>query len=119
MQMTNSLSPPVFKVLLRSSWLSIFPYILVLYETNLEDSIDSSKFSVSGYFHLIRKDSITHIHGPAVNVRKGISLTQELLFPGKIATTVFGLKIEFKEKMQGFFSFCRSKNAAGDLNFEI
>ena len=30
------------------------PYILALCETNLDDSIDSGNFSVSGYLHLIR-----------------------------------------------------------------
>ena len=41
------------------------PDILALYETNLDDSIDSGNFSVTGYLPLIRMDSITHMHGPA------------------------------------------------------
>ena len=36
---------------------SNFPDILVLYETNLDDSIDSGNFSVRGYLPLIQKDS--------------------------------------------------------------
>ena len=36
--------------------------ILVLCETNLEDSIDFSNFPVMDYFSLIRKDSFTHMH---------------------------------------------------------
>ena len=36
------------------------PDILALCETNLDDSIDSSNFSVRGYLPLIRKDSTTH-----------------------------------------------------------
>ena len=42
------------------------PYILAICETNLDDSIDSGNFSVTGYLPLIRKDSTTHIHGLAV-----------------------------------------------------
>ena len=34
------------------------PDILTLCETNLDDSIDSGNFSVTGYLPLIRKDSI-------------------------------------------------------------
>ena len=36
------------------------PGILALYETNLDDSIDSGNFSVRGYLPLIWKDSSTH-----------------------------------------------------------
>ena len=41
------------------------------------------------------------------------------LFPGKIAATVFSLKIEFNENTQGVFPCRRSNNSAGGLNFEI
>ena len=40
--------------------------ILAPRETNLDDSIDSGNFSVTGYLPLIRKDSITHMDGLAV-----------------------------------------------------
>ena len=39
------------------------PDILALCKTNLNDSIDSGNFFVSGYLHLIQKDSKTHKHG--------------------------------------------------------
>ena len=48
------------------------PDILTLCETNLDDSIDSSNFSVRGYLLLIRKDSITHMRGLAVYVKQGL-----------------------------------------------
>ena len=48
------------------------PDILALCETNLDDSIDSRNFSATGYLPLIRKDSITHIHGLAAYVKKGL-----------------------------------------------
>ena len=48
---------------------------LALCETNLDDSIDSGKFSVSG---LIRKDSFTHMHSLAVYVKEGLPFAQGL-----------------------------------------
>ena len=48
------------------------PDILALCETNLDDSIDSGNFSVTGYLPLIWKDSSTHIHGLTVYVKEGL-----------------------------------------------
>ena len=48
------------------------PDILVLCETNLDDSINSSSFFVRGYLPLIRKDSSTHMHGLTVYVNQGL-----------------------------------------------
>ena len=42
------------------------PDILGSYKTNLEDSTESSNSSVTGYLALIRKDSVTCMHGLAV-----------------------------------------------------
>ena len=44
----------------------------------MDDSIDSGNFSVRGYLPLIRKDSITHMHGLAVYVKEGLPFAQEL-----------------------------------------
>ena len=46
-------------------------------ETNLDDSIDSGNFSVTGYLPLIRKDS-THMHGLAVYVKEGLPFARDL-----------------------------------------
>ena len=54
------------------------PEILALYETNLDDSIDSGNFSVRGYLPLIRKDSSTHLHGLAVYVNEGLPFAQDV-----------------------------------------
>ena len=54
------------------------PDILALCETNLDDPIDSSNFSVRVFLPLIRKDSSTHIHGLAVYVKEGLPLAREL-----------------------------------------
>ena len=45
------------------------PDIFALYETNLDDSIDSGNFSVRN--SLIQKDSSIHMHGLAVYVKEG------------------------------------------------
>ena len=55
------------------------PDILALCKTNLDDSIDSSNFSMRGYLPLIQKDSVTHMHGLAVYVKEW------LLFMGLIS----------------------------------
>ena len=54
------------------------PDILALCETNLDDSIDSGNSSVTGYLLLIRKDSITHMHGLAVYVKEGLPFARDL-----------------------------------------
>ena len=54
------------------------PDILVLCETNLNDSIDCGNFSVRGYLPLIQKDSSTHMHGRAVHVKEGLPFAQDL-----------------------------------------
>ena len=46
------------------------PDILALCETNLDDSIDSSNFSVRGYLPLIQKDFSTHMQSLAVYVKE-------------------------------------------------
>ena len=53
------------------------PDILALYKTNLDDSIDSGNFSVRGYLPLIQKDSVTHVHGLAVNVKGGLPFARD------------------------------------------
>ena len=54
------------------------PDILALCETNLDDSIDFGYFSVRGYLPLIRKDSITHMHGPQVYVKEELPFARDL-----------------------------------------
>ena len=54
------------------------PDILALFETNLDDSIDSGSFSVRAYLPLIRKDSSTHMHCLAVYVKEGLPSAWDL-----------------------------------------
>ena len=50
------------------------PDILALCETNLDDPVDSGNFFARGYLPLIRKDSVTHMHGLVVHVNEGLLL---------------------------------------------
>ena len=43
----------------------------------MNDSIDSGNFSVTGYLPLIRKDSVTHIHGLAVYVKERLPFARD------------------------------------------
>ena len=54
------------------------PDILALWETNLDDSIDSRDFSVKSYAPLFRKDSITHLYGFVVYVKEGLPFARDL-----------------------------------------
>ena len=54
------------------------PLTFLLCETNLDDSIGSSNFSVRGYLPLIRKDSSTHIHGLTVYVKEELPFVWDL-----------------------------------------
>ena len=54
------------------------PNMLVLCDTNQDDSIDSGSFSVRGCLPLIQKDSSTHMHDLAVYVREGLPSAQDL-----------------------------------------
>ena len=52
--------------------------ILALCETNLDDSIDSGDFPLTGYLPLIQKNSITHMHGLTVYMKKGLPFARDL-----------------------------------------
>ena len=54
------------------------PDIIALCETNLDGSVDSGNFSVRAYLPLIRKDSITHLHGLKVYVEEGLPFVRYL-----------------------------------------
>ena len=70
---------PLFKF----CWMGTFPCIkltdtLVLCETDLDDSIDSGNFSVTGYLSLIWMDSVTYMHGLAVYLKEGLPFAWDL-----------------------------------------
>ena len=49
--------------------------ILGLCETNVENPIGFSNFSVRDYLALVQKDSLTHMFGLTVYVKEGLSFT--------------------------------------------
>ena len=55
-----------------------FVDVLALCDTNIDYSIDSGNFSVTGYFPLIWKDSVTHKNGLAVYVKEGHPFARDL-----------------------------------------
>ena len=66
-------------ILLTESFLeSDSPDILAVWQTNLDNSIDTGNFSVRGYLPLIWKDSVTHMHCLAVYMKEGIRFAQDL-----------------------------------------
>ena len=65
------------------------PDILALCETNLDDSIDSGSFSVTAHLPLIRKDSITHMHGVAVYVEEGLPFRPDLSLENSTGSNKF------------------------------
>ena len=52
--------------------------VLALCETKLYDLVDSGNFSVRTYLPLIWKDSVTHMHGLTVYVKKGLPFDRNL-----------------------------------------
>ena len=63
--------------------------ILVLCETNQDDSIDSANLSMRGYLPLIQKNSSTHMHGLPVYVKKGLPFAQDLSLENSADSYVF------------------------------
>ena len=54
------------------------PDIFALSESNLNPTIRSEDFSVSGYLPIIRKDSQTNMHGLAVYVRESLPASRQV-----------------------------------------
>ena len=88
------------------------PGVLALCETNLDDSIDFSNFSVKGYLLLIQKDSSTHMHGLAFYVKERLPFISRKLcrfllmfltgFTSLSVLLLFPLSITFFVFMYGF-----------------
>ena len=87
------------------------PDILALRETNLDDSIDSGNFSVSGYLPLIRKDSSTHMHGLAVYVKEGLPFARDLSLEN-CADSYLCFRLPLFHSVSYFFFLYRSPSSA-------
>ena len=83
------------------------PDILALCETNLDDTIDSGNFSVTGYLPLIRKDSSTHMHGLAVYVKDGLPFARDLSLENS-ADSFLCFRLALLHSVSYFFFLSRS-----------
>ena len=87
------------------------PDILALCEINLDNSIDSGNFSVMGYLPLIRKDSITHMHGLAVYVKEGLPFARDLSLENS-ANSYLCFRIALLHSVSYFFFLYLSPSAS-------
>ena len=83
------------------------PDILVLCETNLDDSIDSGNFSVRGYLPLIR----THMRGLAVYVKEGLLFARDLSLENS-ADSYLCFRLALLHSVSYFFFLYRSPSSA-------
>ena len=86
---------------------SISPDILALCYTNLDNSIDSGNFSVRSYLPLIRKDSITHMHGRAVYVKEGLHFARDLSRENSVDSYLY-FRLALLHSVSCFFFLYRS-----------
>ena len=86
------------------------PDILVLCERSLDDSIDSANFSLGDYLPLIRKDSITHMRGHAVCVKKGLLFARDLSL-GNSPDSYLCFRLALLHSVSYFFFLYRSPSS--------
>ena len=95
------------------------PDILALCEANLDDSIESGNFSVTGYLPLIQKDSITHMHGLEVYVKEGIPFARDLLWETLPILTYLCIWLALLHSVSYIFFLYRSPSSSLCTNFDI
>ena len=83
------------------------PNILVLCETNLDDSIDSGNFSVRCYLPLIQKDSGTHMYVLTVYVKEGLPFARDLSLENS-ADSYLCFRLALLHSVSYFFFLYRS-----------
>ena len=87
------------------------PDILVLCETDLDDSIDSGNFSVRGYLPLIQKGSNTHMHGLVVYVKEGLPFALDLSLESS-ADSYLCFRLAFLHSLSYFFFLYQSPSSS-------
>ena len=87
------------------------PDILALCETNLDDSIHSGNFSVTGYLPLIPKDFSTHMHGLAVYVKEGLPFAWYLSLENS-ADSYLCFRLALLHSVSYFFFLYRSPSSS-------
>ena len=75
--------------------------------TNLDDSIDSGNFSVTGYLPSIRKDSSTCMHDLAVYAKEGLPLAGDLSLENS-ADSYLCFRLALLHSVSHFFFLYRS-----------
>ena len=86
------------------------PDILALCQANLDDSIDSSNFSVRGYLPLIRKYPSTHMLDLVVYVKEGLPFARDLS-PENSADSYLCFRLALPHSVSYFFFFYRSPSS--------
>ena len=87
------------------------PDILALWETNLDDSIDSGNFSVKDYLPLIQKNSSTHMHGLAVYVKEGLPFARDLSLENSADSYLY-FRLALLHSVSYFFFLYRSPSSS-------
>ena len=86
------------------------PDILVLCDTNLDDSLDSGNFFVRGYLPLIRNDFSIHVHGLAVYVKEGLRFARDLFLENS-ADSYSCFRLALLDSVSYFFFLYRSPSS--------
>ena len=77
----------------------------------MDDSTDSGNFFERGYLPLIRKDSITHVHGLAVNVKEGLPFARDLSLENS-ADSYLCFRLALLHSVTYFFFLYRSRSSS-------
>ena len=73
----------------------------------MDDSVDSSNFTVRGYLLLIQKDSVTHMHGLAAYVKEGLPFAWDLYLKNS-ADSYLCFQLALLHSMSYFFFLYQS-----------
>ena len=87
------------------------PDIVVLYEANLDDSINSGNFSLRGYLPLICNNYVTHMHGLAVYVREQLPFAWDLSLENS-AGSYLCFQLALLHSVSYFFFLYRSPSSS-------
>ena len=93
------------------------PDILAMCVTNLDDSIDSGTFFVTGYLPLIQKDSSTHMYGLADYVKEGHPFAWELSLENS-ADSYLCFRLALLHSVPYFFFLYRSPSSSLCIIFD-
>ena len=77
----------------------------------MDDSVDSGILSVRSYLPLIRKDSITHMHGLAVFLKEGLPFAQDLSLENS-ADSYLCFRLALLHSVCYFFLFYQSLSSS-------